>query len=664
MALTLNDFSGAETGGLEETSATVGTPTAPTANPRSGARAYRLAAGDAIEFAPFATVADAGTDYVVGASVSFDDVSPAAAVPFLSLREGAAEFLRLELTTGGDVLVVDAGGATIRTISGPFTAAAHHFVEVYFQHSASGTVEVFIDDASQGSDSARDLTDGGTFDTVRFENAAASAATLDVDDYYLKSGATAAADRFGPVEVFGYQAWPSSDTDNGSALDLGTWDLAGETPLDASAGHIVSYTANNKNGSADSDGTGGGPSGDSNIDGDSNIKAAKWVFHAQRTNGSNSAPFLRYGDTGGTTDSGDILTTDFANHVFLSETTNVPSSTQFFRMGGGKGSGGRDVEIGEMWGMLLHVPVGATTKTLTGSLEAALQKQRTLTASAGAALQSGRTRTAEASAALALLRTRSAGIEGVLSAVGSVDAGLEAALRDTLGRQLGLDAGVAAGKTGEATLDSALARAGTASAGSDAALRKSQVATALADAALQIERERQAGLAAALALARIGVANLDAALRRLETRSAGLDAALEAVQSAAAALDAGLARETTVAAALQAAVRATVSAAAGLDASISAISLRTTTAGLGAALRATAIAGAALNAALEFARETSAAADAALAGTALLGAGLDASLDLPFAPAGTRTFGHGADRDQVITAGGRTFVVPAGNRKH
>jgi len=608
MALALNDFSGAETGGLEETSATVGTPSAPTTNPRSGARAYRLAAGDAIEFAPFATVADAGTDYVVGASVSFDDVTPAAAVPFLSLREGAAEFLRLELTPGGDVRVVDANGATIRTITGPFTAAAHHFVEIYFQHSASATVEVFIDDASQGSDSAQDLTDAGTFDTVRFENAAASAATLDVDDYYLKSGATAAADRFGPVEVFGYQAWPNSGTDNGSALDVGTWDLAGETPLDASAGHIVSYTANNKNGSADSDGTGGGPSGDPNIDGDSNIKAAKWVFHARRTTGSNSAPFLRYGDTGATTDSGDILTTAFADYFFLSETTNVPSSSQFFRMGGGKGSGGRDVEIGEMWGMLLHVPVGATTKTLTGSLEAALQKQRTLTASAGAALQSGRTRTADANAVLALLRTRSAGIEAVLSAVRGVDAGLEAALRDTLSRQLGLDA--------------------------------------------------------ALALARAGVVNLDAALRRLETRGAGLDAALEAARSAVAALDAGFARETTVAATLQAAVRATVIAATGLDASISEIGLRTATASLGAVLRATAIAGAALSAALEFARETSAAADAALAGTALLGAGLDANLDLPFAPAGTRTFGHGEDRDQVITAGGRTFVVPAGNRKH
>ncbi|MCH8037857.1 MAG: hypothetical protein IIC53_12160, partial [Proteobacteria bacterium] len=57
-------------------------------------------------------------------------------------------------------------------------------------------------------------------------------------------------------------------------------------------------------------------------------------------------------------------------------------------------------------------------------------------------------------------------------------------------------------------------------------------------------------------------------------------------------------------------------------------------------------------------------ADAALAGTMLLGAGLDARVELPFAPAGTRTFGHGETRDRVITVGGRTLLVPAGHRKH
>ena len=45
-------------------------------------------------------------------------------------------------------------------------------------------------------------------------------------------------------------------------------------------------------------------------------------------------------------------------------------------------------------------------------------------------------------------------------------------------------------------------------------------------------------------------------------------------------------------------------------------------------------------------------------------ASLDADLTLPFAPAGTRTFGHGEDRGQAVAAGGRTFAVPAGNRKH
>ena len=56
--------------------------------------------------------------------------------------------------------------------------------------------------------------------------------------------------------------------------------------------------------------------------------------------------------------------------------------------------------------------------------------------------------------------------------------------------------------------------------------------------------------------------------------------------------------------------------------------------------------------------------EAALSAVRGVDAGLDTYLDLPFAPAGTRTFGHGGDHGQVVAAGGRTFVVPAGNRKH
>ena len=273
-------------------------------------------------------------------------------------------------------------------------------------------------------------------------------------------------------------------------------------------------------------------------------------------------------------------------------------------------------------GFNVRASAGGTTKTVTASLQAAIEKQSSLAASLQGAVQKGFSRTAQA------------------------------------------DAGVAAGRSEDTALDSALAQRRAATASAEAALQKDQLASALTDAALRVEVQRQAGLAAALALARAGVTNLEAALRKTETPSAGLEAALEAAQSATAALDAAFAREIGVATAVQAALRALVTVATGLDASIAAISLRTVTASLAAAVRATLVAGAALDAALHVARETSAQADAALAGTALLGAGLDANIDLPFAPAGTRTFGHGEDRDRVITAGGRTFVVPAGNRKH
>ncbi len=105
-------------------------------------------------------------------------------------------------------------------------------------------------------------------------------------------------------------------------------------------------------------------------------------------------------------------------------------------------------------------------------------------------------------------------------------------------------------------------------------------------------------------------ASLDAGVRKEFARSAAADAAVAALQTRTSSLEAAVHVLMTAQANLEAAVRATVNRTAGLDAN------------------------------------------------------LDAGLGPPFAPAGTRTFGHGEDRGQVVTAGGRTFVVPAGNRKH
>lgn len=104
--------------------------------------------------------------------------------------------------------------------------------------------------------------------------------------------------------------------------------------------------------------------------------------------------------------------------------------------------------------------------------------------------------------------------------------------------------------------------------------------------------------------------SLDAGVRKEFARSAAADAAVAALETRTSSLEAAVHVLMTAQANLEAAVRATANRTAGLDAK------------------------------------------------------LDAGLGPPFAPAGTRTFGHGEDRGQVVTAGGRTFVVPAGNRKH
>lgn len=370
MALTLNNLSGGETGGLEEASAFTGTDLVDTSAFRTGTRYYLLNAAESIEFAPFASISDAGVGYVVGAAVQISSLTPSAAIPFLSLREGASEFFRLEFTTGNDVLVVDANGSTIRTISSPFTGGEYHFVEVYFQHSSSGTVEVFIDDISQGSDPAQDLTDGGTFDTVRFENATGTGKNLRVDDFYILSGATAASDRYGDCEVFGYQAGESS-TRVGTPTN-GTFTETGDTPgsaeadgtaLEANGASALTLTTDLDD-ATNSRGLVGGPSTGAPHDVSGTIKAAKYIYNLKRGNGSGTSLRYLYGNTGdGETSSADQeanLTSVYATFEELSEAAGVvPLSTEDFSFGisaGTDDTGGREIFAADIWAMLLHVP--------------------------------------------------------------------------------------------------------------------------------------------------------------------------------------------------------------------------------------------------------------------------------------------------------------------
>ena len=382
MALTINDFSGAETRGTDEFSAISGTVFTSGSQVRTGVFTYSLDISPfgSGEFAPFASVADAGNDYVCGFGIRFGDLTPNTnPARFLSLREGSSEFFALEETTDGDLLIIDAAGSTIRTVSpSPFTVFVYSFVEIYFQHQASATVEVFVDGVSLGSDSGQDLTDGGTFDTVRFETVSGGA-PFSFDDYYFMSGATAAADRLGDAEVFMYQNTAEDATDQGDTLANGTWALVSETPLNEGTSNDAFYqdTGNLTGSTICDEGTRSGPSGDANVDGDSNIKAAKWIGWFKRsTGGGRTHNFYGGNDGAGANHAtwiasndaktlGMTLTVGYVTHTMISEGTEVPSSSEDFQYGFSKdATAGQDIFCGDIWAMLLHVPSTGPAPTI------------------------------------------------------------------------------------------------------------------------------------------------------------------------------------------------------------------------------------------------------------------------------------------------------------
>ena len=366
MALQINNYTGFETQGAEESFALAGTPSYPTTDPKSGAAHLSLDSGDRYTLRWVEDDrTDQGNDYIITFGLKVGDKTPGSNNGFFRVQEdGAGVAFELIATTAGNILVEDANGSTIRTLTDPLSTTTYQLWQIYFQHSASGTIEIFIDGVSQGEDTAQDLTDGLALSGnagIRFSGPNGITSPWLVDDVLIQSGAASAADRYSDVEVFKYQSTKASTTpdDGGTTLNAGTWDKAGETPLAATATN-PEYTSAGA-GAVDSnaaDGSPEGPKNDARIDGDSNIKAIKGISNMKRSGGGGTDHFILLGnDVDGTTRSVDLApTTAFVNYFFLSELgTIVPLSTEYCRIGF-ETSGDQDFECQEMWAMLLHVP--------------------------------------------------------------------------------------------------------------------------------------------------------------------------------------------------------------------------------------------------------------------------------------------------------------------
>ncbi len=261
----VNNYTGGETQGADELISEGGSVTF-TGDVRSGGGCYALATSNtsSIQVPWFADgIADAGNDYIIGFGYRInDDKVPTSALEILQvLDDSSAVILDLQLDGSSNILIRNAASSTIRTITDPMTLGVYRYFELYFQHDAAGTIELFIDGISQGEDTSQDLTDGNTFGTgtsstetrVIFLNHP-SIGDVIFDDIYILSGATAASDRLGGSridempEVFGYQndiaaseVSPDIAAITGASdLNDAGWGDAAETP--GSDSNVCAYT--------------------------------------------------------------------------------------------------------------------------------------------------------------------------------------------------------------------------------------------------------------------------------------------------------------------------------------------------------------------------------------------------------------------------------------
>jgi hypothetical protein len=363
MAFTLVDFIGFETGGLEESDTTTGSPSVSASTVRTGS--YSLLLAGAATAPLYQTGIDIPvTDHGLGFGVFFNDVTPTNDVDFLvlsALDDTVLVRLRIEATSG-DFILVDDTATEVDSAAAPFTANKWHYIEIYVDaHASTGTAEVYLDGAS-----VLTMTNANTANReAKFQGGTQSGEDIYIDDYYMGGMSVGVSDFLGiRTEVLGaYQNTAEDATDQGSTLVNGTWANVGQTPF--SDGTVADYQSSPALAGYTicDEGNRAGPAGDA----PGTIKGAKYIHRMARTNGSSPTTLDKsYGNSGDGVTSKDMaaaLLVTYANFFEVSEAASVvPTNSENFAFGMGQtGTGGRDVLAHEMCAMLLHVQPALST---------------------------------------------------------------------------------------------------------------------------------------------------------------------------------------------------------------------------------------------------------------------------------------------------------------
>ena len=364
MAVTLNNFWGAETGGMEEATSFTGA-SADSGTVKTGAYSYLFnAAAESISFNPFEFIASAGVQTVIGFWFRTPASFGATVNPNMQLGDGVFIDFRLELNSTGQLILLDSTLATV--ITGPvLDANVWYFVELAVIRAASSSGSLFIDGIRAGNVINADF-DAITGTPVLSFNSVSTTIAWSVDNIYFLSNATTANLLYG-CEIYSYRSNLNSVTpDTGSNLNAGTWLGAQAVPFSDAA--VATYSSSAVNGSVLTNDVGGsagtgGPSTDANITG--TIKACKGMWRALRGGGGATTHSGYVGNSvDGVTAFTLALTTAYAFYARVSESATIcPLPSEVGKIGFGTG-GAQDITVADMLYTVLHVPPRrATFKT-------------------------------------------------------------------------------------------------------------------------------------------------------------------------------------------------------------------------------------------------------------------------------------------------------------
>ena len=366
-----------------------GTPAFNTTVFRTGVAAVQL--GGASETIGFdwtgRDVTDQGDGVVFGFWFRVDDKTPSTGATFCSLGFDTAAasgntFLDIRLETQGNLILRDDNASSQDTVIDPLTENKWHLLEVYCDRLATGSGEWFLDDVSLGTFTG-DFLASSPDDIIEFLTLGSGNGSLYIDCFYLRTGATAATDRFGIFEVWGFWDAKASVTPDagmlGSAatdLDADQWADVFEAPWNT--GTNGEYQSNGSDGTIDPD----LPldlkvaAGQAILPADGDIKVMQLSCILDRDGGSGSTHTIGIGNSGegdsvGKTRAFTSITQSPLPYYTLTETAadfpDPNASNESIRMGMSYVSGGRDLHGFAMLGDILFVPTVPNITALSDS---------------------------------------------------------------------------------------------------------------------------------------------------------------------------------------------------------------------------------------------------------------------------------------------------------